>query len=57
MQSAHQQLGRDSPQLHDGQKTIPALHSRENIPNPVESLWMGNARTPSNNALREMKAM
>ena len=57
MQCAHQQLVRDSPELRDGQKAIPAGHSRENLRNRVESLWLVGARTASDDALRETKAM
>ena len=33
MQCAHQQPGRGSPELRDGQKATPAGHRRENVSN------------------------
>ena len=56
MQCAHQQPRRDSPELCDGQKAIPAGHSRENLRNPVEAFWLRGERTPSDDAVRETKS-
>ena len=56
MQCAHQQFGRGSPELRDGEKTLPAGYCRENFLDTVETLRLGSARTLSSNALRETNA-
>ena len=56
MQCAHQQPGRESPELRDCQNAILAGHSREIFRNPVESFWLRGASKPSDDALQETKA-
>ena len=43
MQCAHQQPGRESPELRDCQNATLAGHSREIFRNPVESFWLKGA--------------
>ena len=55
MHSAQHQNGRNSPELRGGEKTISA--KKILLPRKQERLfWLGSARAPKDDALRETKA-